>query len=379
MNARPPFPRPDYRSLQRYAPDRRPVGTDLSDNTNLWGTHPGALARVRGADPHALARYPYLYADELRAAAAARLGVGEDQVATGCGSDDVLDSLWRALAESDGVVRYPAPTFAMVEPFCRMNGRVADPVPWSEALADPLRLLAGDPALVYVCRPNNPTGVQPPREWVEALLRATREDGPVVLFDEAYADFAGETLVPKVVEHPRALVTRTLSKAFGLAGMRVGLAVGSAAVVGEIEKSRGPYKVSRLAETAAVAALRDEEGWVAATVAEAVENRERLRGELDGRGLAPLPSRANFLLFPVAEGRAGAFAEALRERDVAVRPFPDCPDVGDALRVTVGPWPLMEAFMAALDGVLGRDPSLARASAEDGGGPRDGGGAGEGR
>lgn len=365
MTTRPPFPRPDYRALELYTPDRRPVGTDLSDNTNLWGTHPGALEVVRSADLNALARYPYLYADDLRAAAAERFGVTPDRVATGCGSDDILDSLWRALAERNGVVRFAAPTFSMVEPLSLMNGRVPDPVPWSRALADPLALLQGDPALVYVCRPNNPTGIQPSLEWVDALLDATRADGPLLLFDEAYADFAGETLIPQVVEHPWALVSRTLSKAFGLAGMRVGLAFGSAAVVTEVEKSRGPYKVGRLAEAAAVAALRDPEGWVAATVAEAVENRARLYRELGARGLEPLPSKANFLLFPAAQGRSRDFSGALRDRDVAVRPFPECPDVGDALRVTVGPWPLMERFLAALDDVLAAHPELARNPASD--------------
>lgn len=364
---RPPFPRPDYRGLDLYTPDRRPVGTDLSDNTNLWGTHPEALEVVRGADLHALARYPYLYADDLRAAAGERFGVAPEEVATGCGSDDILDSLWRAVAEGGGVVRYAAPTFSMVEPLSLMNGRVASPLAWSEALDDPLRLLDGGeagapPAMVYVCRPNNPTGVQAPVEWVEALLAAVGEDGPVVLFDEAYADFAGETLVPRVLEHPRALVVRTLSKAFGLAGMRVGLGFGNAALIREVEKSRGPYKVSRLAEAAAVAALRDASGWVRRTVAEAIQVRERLAGALVERGVPPLPSRTNFLLFPVAEGSARDFALALREEDVALRPFPGCPDVGDALRVTVGPWPLMERFLAALDRVLAEHPGWRPAS-----------------
>jgi histidinol-phosphate aminotransferase len=348
---RPPFPRPDYQVLDLYSPDRRPVEVDLSDNTNLWGTHPAALEVVRTADLHALARYPHLYADDLRAAAADRFGVLPAQVATGCGSDDILDSLWRALAVKGGVVRYPAPTFSMVEPLSAMNGRTARSIPWSQALDDPLRLLEGDPALVYVCRPNNPTGQQAPREWVETLLGAISGDGPVVLLDEAYADFAGETLIQRVLSHPRALVARTLSKAFGLAGMRVGLAFGNADLIREVEKSRGPYKVNRLAEAAAVAALRDEAGWIDTTVAEAIENRERLRNALSQRGLAPLPSWTNFILFPVPGGRARELSNALREHEVAVRPFPDCPDVGDALRVTVGPWPLMERFLAALDSV----------------------------
>ena len=254
----------------------------------------------------------------------------------------------------------------MVEPLSAMNGRTARALPWSVALDDPLRLLEGDPALVYVCRPNNPTGQHAPLQWVEALLDATERDGPVVLMDEAYADFAGETLIPRVLEHPRALVARTLSKAYGLAGLRVGLAFGNADLVREVEKSRGPYKVSRLAEAAAVAALRDEGGWIDATIAEAVENRERLWAALAERGLDPLPSRTNFILFPVPTGRARELSLALREREVAVRPFPGCPDVGDALRVTVGPWPLMDRFLAALD-ELGLTPGVARPGVADGG------------
>ncbi len=347
--ARGPLPRPDYATLTRYAPDRRPVALDLSDNTNLWGTHPEALEVVRSAGTDDLARYPLLYADRLRETVATLHGIGPEQITTGCGSDDVLDSLWRALAEDGGRVCYPGPTFSMVEPLSRMNGRTATEFAWSRASADPTVLLAGDPVLVYVCRPNNPTGTLAPLEWVERLLDAVGPTGPVVLFDEAYADFAGETLIPRSLAHPRALVVRTLSKAFGLAGLRVGYGVADAALVAEIEKSRGPYKVSRLAEAAACAALVDDAGWVRDTVAECVANRARLIIELEDRGLAPLPSAANFVLLPVPAQSAMAVALALRERDVAVRPFPACPDVGDAVRVTVGPWPLMTRFLDAWD------------------------------
>lgn len=354
------FPRQDYRALDLYRPDRKPVSVDLSDNTNLWGTHPAALEVVRTADPDALARYPLLYADDLKAAAAARFGVAPENIVTGCGSDDILDSLWRAACEAGGSVRYPAPTFSMIEPFSLMNGREPRAVAWSRAMDDPGVLLEGNPTLIYVCRPNNPTGAQPENGWVEALLEGVDRLGdqaPVLLFDEAYADFAGETLIPRALEHPRTLVARTLSKAYGLAGLRVGLAFGTPALVREVEKSRGPYKVSRLSEAAAVAALENP-AWVEETVRASVENRGRLADALASRGLKPLPSAANFLFVPVAPGTARAVSDGLREHDVSVRPFPDCPDVGDGLRVTVGPWPMMEDFLAALDAVLARNPAL---------------------
>src|SRR6185503_14409387 len=145
---------------------------------------------------------------------------------------------------------------------------------------------------------------------------------PLVVLDEAYADFAPESLIAEAPSIPHLLVTKTLSKAFGLAGFRIGFAVGTPQVAREVEKSRGPYKVSRIAEKAAVAALDDKEGWVKRTIAEAIANRAKLFAALDERGLKPIPSCANFLLFQVPDGSARAWNEALRAQGVAIRPFP---------------------------------------------------------
>ncbi|MSR36127.1 MAG: aminotransferase class I/II-fold pyridoxal phosphate-dependent enzyme [Gemmatimonadetes bacterium] len=347
------FPRPDYRSLELYDPGRRPVALDLSDNTNRWGAHPAAIAAVRAADDDALTRYPDLYASELKAAIARRYRVPVDAIATGAGSDDVLDSAFRAAGPEGGVVTYPGPTFSMVDPFARMSGRVGAEVPWSRALADPGVLLEGDPVIVYVCRPNNPTGDVAPRPWLDDLLAAAGgAAGPLVVLDEAYADFADESLIEEAPSIPNLLITRTLSKAYGLAGFRVGFAVGAPETAREVEKSRGPYKVSRLAERAAVAALDDADGWAARVTRECVANRARLFTALTERGLKPLPSRANFIFFPVPGGSARAWNDALRARGVAVRPFPACPDLGDGMRVSIAPWPMLERFLAALDAVL---------------------------
>lgn len=349
-----PFPRDDYRALGRYHFDRTPVELDLSDNTNQWGAHPAALAVMRSAESNSLARYPDLYADNVRAAAAARFGVPETSIATGAGSDDILDCTYRAAGGGAGdFVSIAAPTFSMATPLARMNGMAARTVPWGEALDDPGLLLQGGPALVYVCRPNNPTGHVAPRAWVDALLDEAGEDGPLVLLDEAYVDFCGDTFVALAAERPRLLVSRTLSKAFGLAGLRVGLAVGAPETVDEVEKARGPYKVGTLASAAGAAALRDEEGWVTRTVGECIENRLRAERLLLERDLDPQPSSANFILFRAPSGNAREDALAIRVRGVAVRPFPgDMPDGSDALRLTIAPMPLLERFFAALDGFL---------------------------
>ena len=286
-----PFPRPDYAGLDRYDPARAPVRIDLSDNTNLWGTHPAALARIRSADTDDLARYPELYADTLRAAVAQRFDVDVACVTTGAGSDDILDSAYRAVYAPGATLRYAAPTFSMVEPLALMNGMAALGVPWPQALEDPTTLLKNEPDLVYVCRPNNPTGEQAPLEWIEELLRLRGDAAPLVIIDEAYADFAGEAFLTRAPSYPGVVVTRTTSKAYGLAGLRCGFAVARPEVVTEVDKSRGPYKVSGLAAEAAAAAIMDDDGWMEGVVQSCLDNRQRLQEALAGRGLEPLVPR----------------------------------------------------------------------------------------
>jgi len=350
-----PFPRRDYADLRRYNPGRAPAAVDLSDNTNLWGPHPEALARLQAATPDDLRCYPELYADTLRDAVSKRFDVDPDCVTTGAGSDDLLDSAFRAAYGAGQTVTYPAPTFSMVGDLARMNGMVPRPVPWQEAHDDPSTLLVDDPAVIFLCRPNNPTGAQLSEDWVERLIGLVEDSvggaarGPLIVLDEAYADFAEETLIEWAPRLPRFLVTRTCSKAYGLAGLRCGFGVANAGVVLEVDKSRGPYKVARLAIELAASAVRDRDGWVTQMVDECLKNRWRLAEALDERDLDQLPSSANFILLASPSGDAAQDAAALRDAAVQVRPFVDIPDLGDALRVTVGPWPLMEQFLEALD------------------------------
>ena len=170
-----------------------------------------------------------------------------------------------------------------------------------------------------------------------------------MILDEAYAEFADTTHLD-LAATGRVLVVRTMSKAFGLAGLRVGYAVGESALVAEVEKSRGPYKVSMVAERAAIAALTEDGEWVSDRVAAAHESREWLAGTLRALELTPLPSQANFICVPIAG--APAIARRMRAMGVAVRAFEALPNVGDALRITVGPAPMMREAVAALEKAL---------------------------
>ena len=334
-----------YRDISLYAPDRTPCVVDLSDNTNLFGVPPSALATLRTSAESDITRYPSLYAADLKTALAEYCGSDPSEVVTGCGSDDILDSAIRALAEPGDTIAFPDPSFAMIPIFARMNGLRPIAIPLSaDHDIDAEAFVASGARIVYLCSPNNPTGTIASDRAIRRVIDGARG---LVIIDEAYAEFSGSSWIGTARSQARVLVVRTLSKAFGLAGLRVGYAIGAPALVAEVEKSRGPYKVSSLAERAAVAALRTDREWVAARIAEVVANRERFANALRGLDLTPMPSQANFILLPVAD--AEAIGASMRRAGVAVRPMPGLRGIGDALRISIGPWSMMERAIAALE------------------------------
>jgi histidinol dehydrogenase len=370
-----PLVRATYSEIPLYAPETDGGGAcpvDVSDNTNLWGVPPAAGRAIHELSAEAVTRYPMLYGRGLDQAFAHYLAVPPEMVVTGCGSDDVLDCAIRAFAAPGTTVALPDPSFSMIPTFARLNGvepilvgmretrgeeggqhRAVGPpssrrVP--EALdIDPDRLIATGARIIYLCSPNNPTGTALSRAAVEYVV----EQAPgLVVLDEAYAEFAGASCIDLLVRSERLLITRTMSKAFGLAGLRIGYGAGSPALAREVRKSRGPYKVNAVAERAALAALREDREWMLARVAEAVANRERLAAAIVAAGgYHVLPSAANFILVVPDESRlppAPEIARRMRERGVGVRAFPYLTGIGGALRIGVGPWAVMERVLAAL-------------------------------
>lgn len=337
-----------YDDLTLYDPKRTPVALDLTDNTNLWGVPPMAARAIREAAGSTITRYPSLYGARLKEALAQHSAVAPDMLVTGCGSDDILDSAMRAFGEPGDLVAATDPTFAMVPIFAQMNGLRCTLVAEREDHdVDADALLATGAKIIYVCSPNNPTGALVARRTLERLIA----DAPgVLLVDEAYVEFAGVSNVDLLARAPYLLLVRTMSKAFGLAGLRIGYALGQPALVREVEKSRGPYKVNALAEQVAVAALQHDVQWVLEHIQLAVENRDRLTIELLKLGLDPIPTSANFVCVPVPD--CVNVGLAMREKGVGVRPFPNLPRVGDCLRISVGPWPLVEQAVQVLGAVL---------------------------
>jgi histidinol-phosphate aminotransferase len=334
------------RTLVRFEDAARGCEVDLSDNTNLWGPPPSVQRAATGFAGGDVSRYPSAFSEDLKQAIARYTGVDESCIVTGCGSDDVLDSAIRAFGVAGDRLAQLDPTFSMIRAFASLNGfSVSGVSAMEENLAK--AFVETDARLIYLCSPNNPTGGVIGPDVVEAIIAGS---SGIVIIDEAYIDFGGVSSLRLLERYDNVLVTRTFSKAFGLASFRVGYGVGAPELVRQVECARGPYKVSALSERVAIKALENDIEWVGQRVAEAVANRERLSRELTALGTPALPSGGNFVLVPV--GNAAQVEASMRDAGVAVRRFDRLTGIGDAVRITIGPWPLMQKVLDAFSGAV---------------------------
>ncbi|HCB33866.1 MAG TPA: histidinol-phosphate transaminase [Acidimicrobiaceae bacterium] len=321
----------------------------LASNESPYGPLPSvraALADVSGTAN----RYPDHRCVAVREALAAKLGVGVGHVTVGCGSVGLLQQLFLAYVDPGDEVVYPWRSFEVHPVFSAVAGASAVTVPLVEQAADLDAVAAavtGRTKLVLLSTPNNPTGTACSTERLRALLRAVGDDVLVVI-DEAYREFVVDPAVADPVAellpgHDNALVLRTFSKAYGLAGLRVGYAVGDPTVIGTLDKVLMPFHVSGLAQAAAIASLLPEaEAELAERVAETVAERGRVSAALAEAGWEFTPSQANFVWLPVGDAAMPLFAR-LEAAGVVTRPFE-----GEGVRVTVGSPAENDRFLEAL-------------------------------
>lgn len=346
---------PTLRDLSRvplYAPSPlEGVTLDLRDNTNLWGTPPSALDAVRRATLETLRNYPDVSVGTLAETLAEQLGVGRRNIVVGCGSDDIIDASLSAVVEPGSRVAHADPSFSMLPNFARLRGLVPVGIPLTSTGAMNIDgLLATEAPLIYVCSPNNPTGTVTPRE---ELLRLFDHAPGIVLLDEAYGEFTdAHDLRAEAAKRENVLVTRTFSKAWGLAGLRIGYGVGGEALVAAVTKARGPYKVTAVSESAAVHALRNDAAWLKATVRDARRMRDRLHLVLRGRdAVRAWASEGNFVFLQLADSAAAA-AERFRERGIGVRAFSNLNGIGEALRIGLAPWEQLQRVVDAAEEIF---------------------------
>lgn len=360
--------RPAVQALPAYRPGRNPadlareIGVEravkLASNEVAFPPLPAVVEAVTTAVA-GTNRYPDNGAVVLTGALARRYGVDPAQVAAGCGAVAICQELAQAYNDPGTSIAFAWRSFEMYPLLARVAAARAVQVPLvpgrpggspdthdlvalAEAIDDTTRL-------VFVCNPNNPTGTAVRRPELERFLDAVPAETLVVL-DEAYREFVTDPQVPDGVElmrgRPNVAVLRTFSKAWGLAGLRVGYLLAEDPAVAEaVRKTHLPFSVGMVAQAAAVAALGSEDE-VRARCAAVVTERERLTGALRDRGLEVSDSQANFVWLPTGE-RTAELAAALESRAVITRPF-----AGEGIRVTVGTPEEDDVFLAALDDAL---------------------------
>lgn len=317
----------------------------LSSNESPHGPLPSVVDAIAEAARN-VNRYPDNNATALTEEIAAFCGVPADHVAVGCGSVGMTQMLLEAVAEPGAEVVYAWRSFEAYPLLVSLSGATGVQVPLKdethdlEAMAD---AITDRTRLVFVCNPNNPTGTVVRRDELVRFLDAVPE-GVLVALDEAYREYVTDVDVPDGIEllegRDNVAVLRTFSKAYGLAGLRVGYLVSNPKVTAAVRKVYVPFSVSSLAQAAALASL-DAAEELMARVAQVVAERSRVRDGLIAAGY-PIPeTQANFVWLPLGEQTA-AFAEHALAGKVVVRPF-----VGDGARVTIGTPEENDAFLAA--------------------------------
>lgn len=317
----------------------------LDQNTNLAGNNP-ALGKVRLADLD-LTQYPTRDADALRLALADFHGLPEDRFVCGNGGDELLDILCKAFGAPGATIATPWPSYSLYPHVAEVAGLKFKPVPTKRQFAelDVDGLHAAKPRIVVVATPNNPTGARFPAGELERL--AAGLEG-VLVVDEAYIEYAGlkHSFLPRVDDFDNVVVLRTFSKAYGLAGLRVGYLAANEHLARMLNSAKAPFNVGVVAEAVACAAL-DEQEWVDAGVKAVRAERDRMAHGLKHRGLRVHPSEANFLLTEPPAG-ASETQDVLRRRGILARTFTDAA-LQRCLRFTVGLPEHTDRVLAALD------------------------------
>ncbi len=346
------FVRKTVRKMDGYVPGLQPKPGErlvkLNTNENPFPPSPRVLAALRDATEGTLRLYPSPDAGALRERAASLYGVEASQILCGNGSDEILSLLMRTFVNQGDAIAYFSPSYSLYPVLATLaDARTAAvPLPRVENDADMSGIPVPSPKarIFFLSSPNSPYGVGFPTAWVARLLE--RFDG-IVVADEAYVDFAAESSLPLLASSPRLIVVRTMSKAYSLAGMRVGFAFAHEAIIREMMKTKDSYNVSGLAQIAADAAL-DDQAYFRKTRDAILATRGRFSAALAERGFRVLPSRANFLFaVPPAGSDAGRLYDGLLRRGFLVRHWKTGP-VSDGLRISIGADGDMDALLRAI-------------------------------
>lgn len=344
--------RPDVEALTPYvAPlEGRRAMLRLDFNESTIGPSPKVIEAVRALPAEAYATYPE-YAG-LNEAFAATLGVGARHVEAFNGVDAAIRAVFDAYGDRGGTFVTTVPTFGYYEPCARQQGMTIEEIPYADDLSYPLaavtRRLEARPRLLFVCNPNNPTGTLVPPETIVGLARSAPDT--LVVVDELYAAFTGQSVVPAALALPNVVALQSLSKDAGIAALRLGFAIGHPDVVARLRRVTGPYDVNMFAVVAGKAAMDDRE-HMRRYVDEVLAAKTWTVGELARLGVRHYAGGGNYVLvWPPRD--LGRVVDALRGEGILVRSMARKPVIDGSFRLTIGTRPHMERFITAFARVL---------------------------
>ncbi len=320
----------------------------LNDNANLFGTNPAVKDVVDTYDFARLWAYPSESSEALRNRIASEFDVSPEEVIVGNGSDEILDITSKCFLNPGDVFCSPTPTFSMYKFYANLHlAKPCEKVLRRDFSLSADSILDERPKIVSICQPNNPTAnlfepaeIKKLLEWVPGI----------VMLDEAYADFSGSNMVKDVMNSERGIDVRTFSKAFGLAGLRIGFAIARRDLVDQLREFRTPFGLNSFSEAVAVEAL-DNKAWVKEVVSRVGTERAYLATKLEAMGFKVYPSVCNFLLCkcPVA---GPALVSALKGEGVAIRDCNSYPLLENHVRITIGPRPMLDGLLERLEHLL---------------------------
>ncbi|TWI55406.1 histidinol-phosphate aminotransferase [Pseudomonas duriflava] len=341
---------PFVKNLVPYVPGEQPKIANLvklNTNENPYGPSPQVISAIQAELNDSLRLYPDPDGERLKQAIAKHYSVTAEHVFVGNGSDEVLAHIFHGLFQHEGPLLFPDISYSFYPVYCGLYGIPFEAIPLNDEFQIQVEDYQRPNAGIIFPNPNAPTGCLLALDAIEALLKANQRS--VVVVDEAYIDFGGESAIALVNRYPNLLVTQTLSKSRSLAGLRVGLAVGHPRLIEALERIKNSFNsfpLDRLALAGATAAFEDQD-YFEKTCQAVIESRACLVADLQALGFDVLPSAANFVFARHPHYVGEELAAALRERHVLVRHFKR-PRIDSFLRITIGTPEQNAALVAAL-------------------------------
>lgn len=328
------------KDLEPYSPGEQPQIsniTKLNTNENPYGPSPAVIRAIAETADDRLRLYPPPEAEQLKAKIAEHFQLSASQVFVGNGSDEVLAHVFNGLLNhpDKGPLLFPDISYSFYPVFCQLYGIKHKKIPLAEDFAIDLNQYQRANGGIIFPNPNAPTGMLLELDAIESLLQANTDS--VVVVDEAYIDFGGESAASLIAQYDNLLVVQTMSKSRSLAGMRVGYALGSEQLIAglnRIKNSFNSYPLGHLQIAAAIAAF-DDQPYFQKTTDRVISERQRVVEQLETLGFNVLPSKANFVLAHHPENAAEGLATALRDKGIIVRYFAK-PRIDQYLRITIG-------------------------------------------